>query len=122
MRFPLPNHPGLAGSGFEFSRDNVGVLGFSVFSLLASELEVVPLALSASSRSEANGVFSEAVNKINLVKLRPQQEHFLSLEALAINLVKHSMATANLKKSEEFVTNTTAALKYIPRRPKISIN
>ena len=64
MRFPLPNHPGLAGSGFEFSLDNVGVLlGFSVFSLLASELEVVPLALSASSRSEANGVFSEAVNK-----------------------------------------------------------
>ena len=56
--------PGLAGSGFEFFRDNVGVLlGFSVFSLLASELEVVPLALSASSRSEANGVFSEAVNK-----------------------------------------------------------
>ena len=86
MRFPLPNHPGLAGSGFEFSRDNVGVLGFSVFSLLASELEVVPLALSASSRSEANGVFSEAVNKINLVKLRPQQEQFLSLEALASNL------------------------------------
>ena len=34
----------------------------------------------------------------------------------------HSMATANLKKSEEFVTNTTAASKYIPRRPRISIN
>ena len=34
----------------------------------------------------------------------------------------HSMASANLKKSEEFVTNTTAASKYIPRRPKISIN
>ena len=33
-----------------------------------------------------------------------------------------SMATANLKKSEEFVTNTTAASKYIPRRPRISIN
>ena len=26
----------------------------------------------------------------------------------------HSMATANLKKSEDFVTNTTAASKYIP--------
>jgi hypothetical protein len=28
----------------------------------------------------------------------------------------HSMATANLNKSEDFVTNTTAASKYIPRR------
>ena len=35
---------------------------------------------------------------------------------------RHSMATANLNKSEEFVTNTTAASKYIPRRPRISIN
>ena len=34
----------------------------------------------------------------------------------------HSMATANLNKSEEFVTNTTAASNYIPRRPRISIN
>ena len=34
----------------------------------------------------------------------------------------HSMATANLNKSEEFVTNTTAASKYIPRTPRISIN
>ena len=32
------------------------------------------------------------------------------------------MATANLKKSKEFVINTTAASKYILRRPKISIN
>ena len=34
----------------------------------------------------------------------------------------HSMATANIKKSLELVTNTTAASKYIPRRPRISIN
>ena len=34
----------------------------------------------------------------------------------------HSMATVNLNKSEEFVTNNTAASKYIPRRPRISIN
>jgi hypothetical protein len=34
----------------------------------------------------------------------------------------HSMATANLNKSEDFVTNTTAASKYIPKRPRISIN
>ena len=34
----------------------------------------------------------------------------------------HSMATANLKKSEDFVTNTIAASKYIPRRPRIKIN
>ena len=37
-------------------------------------------------------------------------------------LTNHSMATANLKKSEDFVTNTTAASKKIPRRPKISMN
>ena len=34
----------------------------------------------------------------------------------------HSMATANLNKSEEFVTNTTTASNYIPRRPRISSN
>ena len=34
----------------------------------------------------------------------------------------YSMATVNLNKSEDFVTNTTAASKYIPRRPRISIN
>ena len=38
------------------------------------------------------------------------------------NHLSHSMATSNLNKSEEFVTNTTAASKYIPRRPRISIN
>ena len=37
-------------------------------------------------------------------------------------ITKHSMASANLNKSEEFVTNTTATSKYIPRRPRISIN
>ena len=35
--------------------------------------------------------------------------------------LQHSTATVNLKK-EELVTNTTAASKYIPRRPRISIN
>ena len=35
---------------------------------------------------------------------------------------QHSMATANLNKNEDLVTNTTAASKYIPRRPRISIN
>ena len=34
----------------------------------------------------------------------------------------HSMARANLNKSVWLVTNTTAASKYIPRRPRISIN
>ena len=34
----------------------------------------------------------------------------------------HSTAIAILNKSEEFVKNTTAASKYIPRRPRISIN
>ena len=34
----------------------------------------------------------------------------------------HSMAIAILKKSEAIVKNTTAVSKYIPRRPRISIN
>ena len=32
------------------------------------------------------------------------------------------MARVNLNKSEEVLTNTTAASKYIPRRPRICIN
>ena len=32
------------------------------------------------------------------------------------------MARANLNKSEELVTNTIAASKYIPKRPRICIN
>ena len=47
---------------------------------------------------------------------------YLLLEKWFRKTYFHSMATANLKKSEEFVTNNTAASKYIPRRPKISIN
>ena len=34
----------------------------------------------------------------------------------------HSMARVNLNKSEELVTNTTAASKYIPKRSRICIN
>ena len=34
----------------------------------------------------------------------------------------HSMAITILKKSKEIMKNTTAASKYIPRRPRISIN
>ena len=37
-------------------------------------------------------------------------------------LIFHSTAISILNKSEEIVKNTTAASKYIPRRPKISIN
>ena len=40
-----------------------------------------------------------------------------------VNFVKNrSMATANFNKSVWLVANTTAASKYIPRRPRISIN
>ena len=51
------------------------------------------------------------------------QVHF----TLSPNLIPpHSMARANLNKSEEVLTNTTAASKYIPRtpsrRPRICIN
>ena len=38
------------------------------------------------------------------------------------SLLIHSMATANLNKSKELVTNTTAASKYIPKSPRICIN
>ena len=41
---------------------------------------------------------------------------------LLITTAHHSMATANLKKSEDLMTNTTAASKYIPRRSKICVN
>ena len=34
----------------------------------------------------------------------------------------HSMAGANLNKSEWLVSNTTAASKYIPKRPRKCIN
>ena len=37
-------------------------------------------------------------------------------------LIADSMATANLNKSEDLVTNTTAASKYVPKRPGICIN
>ena len=32
--------------------------------------------------------------------------------------MEHSMARVNLNKSEELVTNTTAASKYIPKSPE----
>ena len=35
---------------------------------------------------------------------------------------RHSMARVNLNKSEEVVTNTTTASKYIPKRSRICIN
>jgi hypothetical protein len=35
-------------------------------------------------------------------------------------MLQHSMATANLNKSEDFVTNTTAASKYILKGQLIS--
>ena len=42
---------------------------------------------------------------------------FYLLPNLLYHNTGHSMATANLKKSLELVTNTTAASKYIPWRP-----
>ena len=45
-----------------------------------------------------------------------QQAH-LKFENMA--LIVDSMATANLNKSEDLVTNNTAASKYVPRRSRI---
>ena len=39
-----------------------------------------------------------------------------------ITLGLHNMDIANLNKSENFLTNTTTASKYIPKRPRICIN
>ena len=39
-----------------------------------------------------------------------------------LNITNHSMAKDNLNKRVWLVTNTTAASKCIPRRPRISIN
>ena len=47
---------------------------------------------------------------------------FLPTKVLHLEGLSHSMAIANLNKSEELVTNTTTASKYIPKRPRICIN
>jgi hypothetical protein len=48
---------------------------------------------------------------------------FLSLFRMAPAILSyHSMASANLNKTENLVTNTTTASKYIPERPRIWIN
>ena len=39
-----------------------------------------------------------------------------------LRILNHSMARANLNKSEKLMTNNTAESKYISRRPKICIN
>ena len=52
----------------------------------------------------------------------PALEAVLSLQPKTRRHVEHSMARANLKKSVWLVTNTTTASKFIPRRPRISIN
>ena len=44
------------------------------------------------------------------------------LQQVAFYVRDHSMARVNLNKSEELVTNTTVASKYIPKRSKICIN
>ena len=41
---------------------------------------------------------------------------------LPLAVYSHSMTRVNLNKSEEFVTNTTAVSKYIPKRSRICIN
>ena len=60
-----------------------------------------------------NSLLSSCFGHLNVITTRYEVNHFST---------SHSMATADLKKSEDFVTNTTAPSKYIPRRTKISIN
>ena len=58
--------------------------------------------------------------KCEMLLKRKRKENFISLSNSQLSST-HSMATANLKKNEDLVTNTTAASKYIPRRTRISI-
>ena len=72
------------------------------------------------------------VKKFELVAVASVADLAVLVQAVQVNLCQkhlflnqlthHSMATANLNKIEDFVTNTTAASKNIPRRPRISIN
>ena len=50
------------------------------------------------------------------------ENNFLPSSVIDFIIGDHSMATANLNKSEEWMANITTASKYIPKRPRISIN
>ena len=56
--------------------------------------------------------------------IRPIFTKWIGLKSEVKKKVKtnHSMARANLNKSEVFFTNTTTATKYIPRRSRICID
>ena len=67
----------------------------------------------------------------NLTQVKKGTFYNFSCRFLNPNILSHhlrkivmmqSMARANLNKSEELVTNTTAASKYIPRSSRICIN
>ena len=51
------------------------------------------------------------------------ETHIKEIKSQVLIFVQHhlSMAIANLNKSDELVTNTTVASKYIPKRPRIYI-
>ena len=84
--------------------------------------------------STSNAVLSKAKKPSPLAELRKKSGYSLTLckDALAKNendvakafqwLDVSCMARANLSKSEWLVTNTTAASKYIVKRPRICIN
>ena len=52
------------------------------------------------------------------------ETHIKEFKSQVLIFVQHhlSKAIANLNKSDELVTNTTVASKYIPKRPRICIN
>ena len=64
-------------------------------------------------------------HKIPLIKIQARKIcHWIFLNKLLFVetiLYLHSMAIANLNKSEELVTNSTAASKCIPKKPRICI-
>ena len=69
-------------------------------------------------------IVCKAIRKVNSrFKNQAHLASYFSLSSFCLsNRYYHSMARANLNTIENFMTNTTTASKYIPKRFKICIN
>ena len=84
------------------------VKSLKVFSIFVKKNKIVVVAKNFVCENTVESLSDLKTWKYKVVKI-------------IVLLQVHSMATANLKKSEELVTNTTAASKYIPQSPRICI-
>ena len=64
----------------------------------------------------------KAIFQMTATATNDNENNFLPSFVICFIVGDHSMATANLNKSEELMTDITTASKYIPKRPRISIN